>query len=222
MKITGRFCLWPQKIPVIDRELLLFNEETKSVSHPNEVRSMKSDPQSIFDPLAEVVDRCLDGGETAREELYDNCREDVYRLMVRMVGRQEAVDLTQHVFLTVFSKLDQFHGKSQFKTWLYRLSVNEALQFLRKTNRRVEPLMREPVDNQACENSRLESHELLEMGLNCLEPLLRSIFLLKESEGLSYREIADVTGIPEGTVGSRLNRARRQLREHLIELGWEE
>ncbi|MCA9038484.1 MAG: sigma-70 family RNA polymerase sigma factor, partial [Planctomycetaceae bacterium] len=63
--------------------------------------------------------------------------------------------------------------------------------------------------------------ELLEQALQQLDPELRSVFVLKEVESLSYREIAQVMDIPEGTVGSRLNRARRELQQHLADLGWE-
>jgi RNA polymerase sigma-70 factor (ECF subfamily) len=67
----------------------------------------------------------------------------------------------------------------------------------------------------------VDDKELLEQGLGKLVPELRSAFLLREVEGLSYNEIAEALQIPEGTVGSRLNRARRELKQHLIELGWE-
>jgi RNA polymerase sigma-70 factor (ECF subfamily) len=66
-----------------------------------------------------------------------------------------------------------------------------------------------------------EAKELLEVALSRLDPELRAVFLLSEAERLSYREIADAIEIPEGTVGSRLNRARRELRSILTNLGWE-
>ena len=183
---------------------------------------MTLEQEPTIDPLSTTVKQCLRGERSAQQQLYESCREDVYRLMIRMVGRQEAGDLTQQVFFKVFQKLDQFQGKSKFKTWLYRLAVNEALQHIRKSRRQHEPLVRDPVDTHALTHRQFEANELLEVALSQLEPLLRSIFLLKETEGLSYRKIAEVIEIPEGTVGSRLNRARRQLRDLLIDLGWEE
>lgn len=63
--------------------------------------------------------------------------------------------------------------------------------------------------------------ELLDVAMRRIDEELRTIFQLKEVDGLAYREIAQIVGIPEGTVGSRLNRARRELRNHLIDLGWE-
>jgi len=174
------------------------------------------------DSLADVVQRCQTGQRSSLQALYEACHQDVYGLMVRMVGRQDAVDLTQQVFMQVFRKIEQFQGRSRFQTWLYRLAVNESLQHLRKNKRNQQVLSHDPIDSRPSSTRHCDAKDVLDAALDRLEPLLRSIFLLKESRGLSYREIAEATDIPEGTVGSRLNRARRQLREHLVELGWEQ
>ncbi len=79
----------------------------------------------------------------------------------------------------------------------------------------------EPVDGRPDRMLRLEQRDLLRCSMQRLEPEQRSIFLLREVEELSYREIAATLGIPEGTVGSRLNRVRRALKYHLRELGWD-
>jgi RNA polymerase sigma-70 factor (ECF subfamily) len=183
---------------------------------------MSAESNQVNDPLAEVVQLCQSGRRSAQQELYEACHQDVYGLMVRMVGRQDAADLTQQVFMQVFRKIEQFQGQSKFQTWLYRLAVNESLQHLRKNKRKQQVLSHDPIDNRPSSTRHRDAKDVLDAALDRLEPLLRSIFLLKESRGLSYREIAEATDIPEGTVGSRLNRARRQLREHLIELGWEQ
>ena len=142
--------------------------------------------------------------------------------MVRMVGVQDATDLTQDVFLHVFRKIDQFSGHSKFETWLYRVASNEALQHLRKQKRRShQSLTSEPMSQEESKQIRDENKEILDVALSRVDPELRSIVVLRELEGLSYREIADVVGIPEETVGSRLNRARRELQKHLSDLGWE-
>ncbi len=139
-----------------------------------------------------------------------------------MVGFQDAADLTQQVFLQVFRRLDQFAGLSKFETWLYRIAVNEALQHLRKEHRwKFQTLSREPESDQSPTAERHEYKELINQALARLEPELKSIFVLRAVEGLSYREIAEALDIPQGTVGSRLNRARSELQKHLAELGWE-
>lgn len=142
--------------------------------------------------------------------------------MVRMVGSDDAADLTQQVFLQAFGKIDQFAGRSKFETWLYRLAVNEALQHLRKGKRwKFQTLSRDPESHQTSAGDSYEYRELLEQALTRLDPELRSLFVLRSVEELSYREIAETIEIPEGTVGSRLNRARRELQQHLTDLGWE-
>jgi RNA polymerase sigma-70 factor (ECF subfamily) len=138
-----------------------------------------------------------------------------------MVGLQDAADVTQQVFLQAFRSIGQFHGRARFETWLYRLAVNESLQHLRHRRRwRHHVLDWEPMDDtQRADDA--ERKELLEQALARVDPELRSIFLLREVDGLSYHTIAEALDIPEGTVGSRLNRARRELRRHLSELGYE-
>ena len=169
-----------------------------------------------------MVSRCQAGERAAQQRLYELCHLRVYRLMLRMVGQQDAADLTQQVFLRVFSKIGTFAGQSRFETWLYRLAVNEALQHLRKGSRwQFKPLSQEPMSEQEPHEHQKQNSELLEQALARLDTELRSIFVLREVEGLSYREIAEAVDIPEGTVGSRLNRARKELQRHLTDLGWE-
>ncbi len=143
--------------------------------------------------------------------------------MVRMVGSQDALDVSQQVFLQLFRKLDRFAGRSRFRTWLHRLAINEALQYLRKERRwSFGELTRDPQQVEGRRIAeRMERSELLQMALGQLEPDLRAIFLLRELEDHSYRELAEILGVPEGTVGSRLNRARSELKQILDRLGWE-
>ena len=170
---------------------------------------------------ARLLARCLKNDRQAQRQLYEITHQAVYRLMVRMVGLQEASDLTQQVYLKLFTKLHQFAGNSKFETWLYRLASNEALQYLRKNSRKkTTTLIEDPVNQQQPVTERDEQRELLGVALERIEPELRSIFLLREVEEMSYREIAKIIDVPEGTVGSRLNRARRDLQTHLLELGW--
>ena len=133
-----------------------------------------------------------------------------------MVGQQDADDLTQQTFVRAFTKLDQFSGESKFETWLYRLATNEALQHLRREkHRRTKELVVEPTVRHADHVDQDERAAMVRTALDQLDSELRAIFTLKEESGLSYQEIAQTLDIPEGTVGSRLNRARRELRKYL-------
>ena len=170
----------------------------------------------------EIVSACKEGDRNAQRLLYERHNRDIYRLMVRMVGLDDANDLTQQVFLRLLVNIAQFSGRSRFETWLYRVAMNESLQFLRRRAREKDRVpLQEPADRARPHEVRVEHRELLQHGLERIDPELRSIFLLREAEQFSYQEIALILGISEGTVASRLNRARRQLRERLIELGWE-
>ena len=174
------------------------------------------------EPSDDLVAASLRGSREAQQRLYECCHERVYRLLVRMVGLNDADDILQQVFLQVFRSLSQFNGRSRFETWLYRVSVNESLQHLRKQQRRRwVSLESDCMDRHTDQEHDFENKELMELALARLDPELRSLFLLREMEKLSYAEIAAAVQIPEGTVASRLSRARQLLRQYLVEMGWE-
>jgi RNA polymerase sigma-70 factor (ECF subfamily) len=165
---------------------------------------------------------CQRGERAAQRQIYELCRQNVFRLAARIVGVQDAADVVQQAFLQAFRRIEQFAGRSRFETWLFRLTVNEALQHLRRNKRwPAGDLPYEPMDESPGYDRQAEQKELLEQALARIDPELRAIFLLREVEELSYREIAAALNIPEGTVGSRLNRARHELQQQLKDLGWE-
>ena len=173
--------------------------------------------------IENIVKRASAGERAARQELYEHFRDQSYRLVRRIVGDSDADDVTQDCFLKVFSKLQGFRFESQFSTWLHRLVVNEALQHVRSRSRRkksIGSVFYEDLVRAEGEVS-IENSELLEVALSRIAPELRIVFELKEVDELPYSQIAEIVGIPEGTVGSRLNRARTELRDHLTQLGWE-
>jgi RNA polymerase sigma-70 factor (ECF subfamily) len=148
-------------------------------------------------------------------------QDRVYRTLVRLVGSQDAEDVAQQVYLQLFRQIHRFTGDSSFGTWLYRVTVNEAMQHLRRSRRRrFASLSWEPEDRKQNQGQKSDVHELLDHALAEIEPELRSIFVLREVEHLSYEEIGAALGIPMGTVASRLSRARHELQERLRSLGW--
>ncbi|MDC0936960.1 sigma-70 family RNA polymerase sigma factor [Pirellulales bacterium] len=170
---------------------------------------------------SKLVAACQQGDRCAQQQLFDDTHARIYRLMVRMVGQQDAEDVTQQVYLQVFRKIDQFSGRSKLSTWTYRLAVNEALQHLRRRKRNTtHSLAYEPVDRAARHESKSELADALEAAMADLDPELRTAFVLREMDELPYNAIADVLDIPEGTVCSRLNRARRELQKRLSQDGW--
>tara|TARA_R110002049_G_scaffold288423_1_gene470855 strand:- start:24952 stop:25506 length:555 start_codon:yes stop_codon:yes gene_type:complete len=172
---------------------------------------------SIDEPMVQAASV---GDRRALRDIYEATSDRVFRLMVRMVGVQDADDLTQQVYMRAFSKLSQFSGDSKFETWLYRLATNEALQHLRREkHRRTKELIVEPAMGATDQVEQDERVEMVRHALDQLDPELRAIFTLKEESGLSYQEIAQTLDIPEGTVGSRLTRARRELRRLVEDRG---
>ncbi len=178
----------------------------------------------------DLIRQCREGDAQAQRELYDLTVERIYRLLLRLTrNEQDAFDLSQETYLRVFTKLDDFGGRSSFATWVYRIAVNEALQFLRRENRGQsrrqatgDPAARPRASDYASDqrmDSGAEDRTISRLDLNDalddLAPIERSILLLRYQEGLDYRAIAEITGCPEGTVASRLNRARSRLREKL-------
>ena len=181
----------------------------------------------------DLIRRCREGDAQAQRELYDLTIERIYRLLLRLTrNEQDAFDLAQETYLRAFTKLDDFGARSCFATWVYRIAVNEALQFLRRENRGQSGRQTTPADPtaRACAadlaldqgmDTGTEDQTISRLDLNDalddLAPIDRSILLLRYQEGLDYRAIGEITGCPEGTVASRLNRARVRLREKLAD-----
>ncbi|GAA4469778.1 RNA polymerase sigma factor [Novipirellula rosea] len=183
---------------------------------------MSSDQESVDD---EIVRRAAVGDRDAQREIYEVFSDRVYRITRRVVGESDASDVAQEAFLHLFAKLPSFRFESAFPTWLHRLVVNESLQHLRQRGRRVrntKPLLEQDVARPEETSWCSDAAETLTKAMAMIEPELRLIFQLKEVDELSYAQIGEIVGIPEGTVGSRLNRARRELRDQLLKLGWEQ
>ena len=170
---------------------------------------------------SELVGACQRVDRAAQKQLFECTQAQIYRLAARIVGEQEAADVTQQAYLQVFRKIGQFSGRSALATWIYRIAVNEALQHIRRRGRRSATALEfEPVDQAPNQTNTADLRDALDAALADIDPELKAVFLLKEVEELPYSEIAHVLNIPEGTVGSRLNRARRELQNRLKACGW--
>lgn len=168
---------------------------------------------------AELLDGCRKGDREAQRKLYEATSERIYRLLLKMTRRPEtAFDLAQDTYVLAFTRIAQFNGQSSLSTWLYRIAVNAALQFLR----RAEPAQLESdVVTRASDNGseidRVAAAVDLESVMSRMDAADRTILLLRYVEGLDYQAIAEVLECPGGTVASRLNRARQRARELLAE-----
>jgi len=169
----------------------------------------------MADDLPEIIAGCQVGNSSDQRKLYDRFRRMVYRIAVRLVGQTDAADVAQEVFMRVFARIGTFRAKAEFATWLYRIAVNECLRHQGRRSRSMEPLTDEPLCVAPGPHSLVEQTELLDRALSRLSSPLRAVFLLREQEGLSYQQIADVMEVPPGTVASQLNRARAELKAYL-------
>lgn len=156
----------------------------------------------------------------------------VYRLALKMLQNpQDAEDILQETFIKAYKAFPKFNGRSKVSTWLYRIATNEALMFLRKkrpdtvsvevpqeeeSDEDIRPI--EIIDWCCLPESELMSDEArknLDRSVDALPERLKMTFILRDIEGLSTKETADVLEISETAVKTRLHRARLQLREHL-------
>lgn len=179
--------------------------------------ALVTDDQHAFDTLK----RCREGDVEALGVLFELFGDRVYRLCLNILGSPaDAEDATQEVFLRIFHKAGTFAGRSRVATWIHRLTVNFCLNQLKSRKRRtlqsLEALPQvEPVT--LVDGSRaMEQRETVSQVRGILARMpeeARTIFLLREVEDLSYREIGEILDLPLGTVMSRLSRARDKFRQ---------
>ena len=183
---------------------------------------------------ASLVQRCAAGEEAGCAELVAEHQRMVVQLAVNLLGdRDEAMDVSQEVFLRVFRTINRFRGQSSLKTWIYRIAVNQARnrhRFWRRRHRADQVSLdqhvaahgdlRQPGDHTAPDRAyaRKQMADRLWAALDHLPFDQRTVIVLREIDGFSYEEISDSLGVAIGTVKSRLTRARQTLRDELREV----
>jgi RNA polymerase sigma-70 factor (ECF subfamily) len=173
---------------------------------------------SFTDPDTDLVEASRNGDLAAFGRLVDRHRDMVFRVAARIVGTGDAEDVTQDTFLRAFHRLGRFRAEGTFRSWLLQIAHNRALTLLESQKRttasdEVEELAEQrPGPRTPAE--RLEESERrgrLVIKLGNLSPAHRTVLVLRDVEGLSYEEIAQVTGAPLGSVKGRLHRARDEM-----------
>jgi RNA polymerase sigma-70 factor (ECF subfamily) len=175
-----------------------------------------------------LIAECLQGRTAAFGELVRRYQDRLYNTVHRLVDNAEdAQDVVQDAFVSAYQSLDSFKGDAQFFTWLYRIAVNTAISLKRK--QRVAFTIRagrspeggaEPVDTSEFSRpehalEKAEQERRIQEALNRLSAEHRTVLVLKDIEGQKYEVMAEILGVPIGTVRSRLHRARLELRELL-------
>ncbi len=198
------------------------------VATPTRVQAAGRGIGAISDPDAELLDRWQAGDESAFGDLVNRHERRVFSLVLRMLGnREEAEDVAQEAFLSLHRHGRRFRRQARFSTFVYRVAANAALNRRRTLGRkraREEALARRqdagfdlPVTPRDPESAASGSQIQVRVQAALLElpPDLRMAIVLCDIEGQSYSDIADVLRIPEGTVKSRIHRARHAMRERL-------
>ena len=203
--------------------------KTEAIADMNATISLAT-ASSLAD--GELVRSALTGAETGFEELVRRYQRPIAAYVYRMVGDYDAaLDLTQEVFIKIHNSLARYRSEFKFSTWIYKIAHNAAIDHLRRHAVR-EQALTSSVDGERREIS-IESRRLtpeqeserkercseIEAVVHTLPAAYRELIVLRHSHDLSYDEIAEVTGLPLGTVKNRLFRAREAMRDELMQRG---
>jgi RNA polymerase sigma-70 factor (ECF subfamily) len=172
-----------------------------------------------------LITRCLKGEQEAFRALYQRYCPRVRSLLYQLTGKPEGLDdLTQEVFIKVYRALPNFRGESQFSTWLFRVTYNVCQDMRRKQGRRLQTvalgehnsLENLPIPDEREDNlTRLSRQQLVQDALATLSAEQRDVIVLFDLQEKSQEDVAEILGLPVGTVKSRVYYGRRKLREWL-------
>ncbi|HZL20670.1 MAG TPA: sigma-70 family RNA polymerase sigma factor [Polyangia bacterium] len=182
-----------------------------------------------------LIARLKERDGRAFDEIVQLYGDKVFSLVYRMLGnRHEAEDVAQEVFITVFKTVDGFRGEAKFSTWLLRIAANQSKNRIKYLSRRptdggeVEdalqmragsgtpaPVIQAQIEGPDVLMEAAELESLMQRSIAALDEEHRLLVILRDVEELSYQEIGEITGLPEGTIKSRLHRARMAIKEEL-------
>lgn len=181
---------------------------------------------------SDLVATAARGADRCFEELVRRYQRPISAYVYRMVGNYEsALDLTQEIFIKVYSSLRRYRAEFKFSTWIYKIAHNSAIDHLRRNATREQSLLIGHEGEQfelplECgrlspeqESERKERRGEIESVVRALPASYRELVILRHSQDLSYEEIVDVTGLPLGTVKNRLFRAREMMRQQFLKKG---
>ncbi|HYF93009.1 MAG TPA: RNA polymerase sigma factor [Symbiobacteriaceae bacterium] len=174
----------------------------------------------------EAIDRCQDGDKNAYATIVGQYQSQVLALCLRMTGsREDAADVAQQAFIQAYRHLDRYDPGQPFRPWLYKIATNECIAFLRRTRKHqaspapdeVLENVSDPADGAPSIVDLAEDRERVRAAVAQLPLPARQVVVAYYFQELGYQEIARQTGIPIGTVGTLLHRAKQQLRKLLTE-----
>lgn len=177
----------------------------------------------------QLIKEAKSGSVEAFEELIKQCQKKVFNIAYKMTGSyDDANELAQEAFIRAYKSINKFKGDSLFSTWIYRITTNVCLDELRKrknqkvisinedikyNDEELKPQIKDESPGPEKIYERKEFKSLVKECIESLPPDYKTVIVLRDIEGFSYEEIAKIINCPEGTVKSRINRARKALRE---------
>lgn len=185
----------------------------------------------MIDNEKHLLDKAKKGDIEAFEQLIAAYQKKVFNIALRMIGNyDDASELAQEVFIRIFKSLKSFKEESQFSTWIYKIATNVCLDELRKRKNKNlvsldedikyddSEIKRQVEDNRPTPDVTAEKNEIRRIvheAIGALSDDYKTVIIMRDIQGFSYEEIAKIIKCPEGTVKSRINRARQALREIL-------
>lgn len=185
----------------------------------------------MFDREQKLIKKCMNGNLKAFDELIEKYEKTAYNIALKMLKNPEdAMDVSQEAFIKVFKSIKTFNFESAFSTWLYRIVTNTCLDFLRKKNNNVYSIdnpihtddgeiERDIPDDSDTPEEALEkklTKELVSNSIDKLDQNHKVVIILRDIQGFSYEEISNILDCSIGTVKSRINRGRNNLKEILM------
>ena len=182
---------------------------------------------------SELIEIAISGREESFEELVRRYQRPITNYVYRMLGNYDAaLDVTQEIFIKVYNSMARYSSEYKFSTWLYKISHNAAIDYIRRHSVHEQSLEAENEDgvyqvqyeskrpSPEQERERSEWREEIDTVVKRLPTGYRELILLRHTKDLSYDEIAEITNLPLGTVKNRLFRAREMMREMFVERGF--
>jgi RNA polymerase sigma-70 factor (ECF subfamily) len=174
--------------------------------------------------LLDIIKKAQEGDQEAFQKIVQRYKAQVAGIAYRMIGDYEdAKDISQMVFVKIYQNLNRFDTSKKLSTWLYRITINASIDFIRKFRKHKFEVLDNVIGQLKEKKNDVEKvyqRGLVRLAINealdGLNPKQRSVFVLRDLEGLDIKEVAQITGMPQATVRWYLHRARAKLRDELI------
>ncbi|MGB8656259.1 MAG: sigma-70 family RNA polymerase sigma factor [Candidatus Zixiibacteriota bacterium] len=202
-----------------------FAKEEKKDVDPKSVRddSVEGEASAEDQGLLDIIEKAKKGDQAAFQQIVDKYKTQVASIAYKMVGDYEdAKDISQIVFVKTYQNLGNFDTKKKLSTWLYRITINASIDFIRKHRKHKHELLDNifgELKEKKQDVEKLYQRSLIKWAINdsveTLNPRQKAVFVLRDLEGLDIKEVAQITGMPQATVRWYLHRARSKLRSEL-------